>query len=221
MINTDVIRKRHSVRNYLDKDLDTETIRKLQVAIDECNAEGNLHIQLVSNEPKAFDGFMAHYGNFKGVRNYIALIGPRDKDLEEKCGYYGEKLVLTAEALGLNTCWVYMTYRKIKEAFQVNDHEKLVCVIALGYGAESGKAHSSKTLEDVVLVNGDMPDWFVNGVQMALLAPTAMNQQKFEFILDGNTVLATAGFGVCTKIDLGIVKYHFELGAGKENFNWK
>lgn len=221
MINTDVIKKRHSVRNYLDKDLDAETIRKLQVVIDECNAEGNLHIQLVSNEPKAFDGFMAHYGNFKGVRNYIALIGPRDKDLEEKCGYYGEKLVLTAEALGLNTCWVYMTYRKIKEAFQVNENEKLVCVIALGYGVEPGKTHSSKTLEDVVLVNGDMPAWFVNGVQMALLAPTAMNQQKFEFILDGNTVLATAGFGVCTKIDLGIVKYHFELGAGKENFNWK
>lgn len=221
MINTDVIKKRHSVRNYLDKNLDAETIRKLQVVIDECNAEGNLHIQLVSNEPKAFDGFMAHYGNFKGVRNYIALIGPRDKDLEEKCGYYGEKLVLTAEALGLNTCWVYMTYRKIKEAFQVNDNEKLVCVIALGYGAEPGKSHSSKTLEDVVLVNGDMPAWFVNGVQMALLAPTAMNQQKFEFILDGNTVLATAGFGVCTKIDLGIVKYHFELGAGKENFKWK
>ena len=23
------------------------------------------------------------------------------------------------------------------------------------------------------------------------------------------------------KMDLGIVKYHFELGAGKENFTWK
>lgn len=26
--------------------------------------------------------------------------------------------------------------------------------------------------------------------------------------------------GFCTKIDLGIVKYHFEIGAGKENFEW-
>mgnify|MGYP003361929481 FL=1 len=221
MINIDIIKKRHSVRSYLDKPLEGEAIRKLQQAIEECNQESGLHIQLVSNEPKAFDGFMAHYGKFKGVNNYIALIGPRGKDLEETCGYYGEKLVLTAEELGLNTCWVYMTYRKIKDAFVVGDNEKLVCVIALGYGAVPGKPHSSKTLEDVVLVNGDMPAWFVNGVQMALLAPTAMNQQKFEFILDGDTVLATAGFGVCTKIDLGIVKYHFELGAGKENFRWK
>jgi hypothetical protein len=23
-----------------------------------------------------------------------------------------------------------------------------------------------------------------------------------------------------SKMDLGIVKYHFELGAGKENFEW-
>ena len=23
-----------------------------------------------------------------------------------------------------------------------------------------------------------------------------------------------------TKVDLGIAKYHFELGAGKENFKW-
>ena len=23
-----------------------------------------------------------------------------------------------------------------------------------------------------------------------------------------------------TQIDLGIVKYHFEVGAGKENFEW-
>lgn len=221
MINIDIIKKRHSVRSYLDKPLEGEAIRKLQQAIEECNQESGLHIQLISNEPKAFDGFMAHYGKFKGVNNYIALIGPRGKDLEETCGYYGEKLVLTAEELGLNTCWVYMTYRKIKDAFVVGDNEKLVCVIALGYGAVPGKPHSSKTLEDVVLVNGDMPAWFVNGVQMALLAPTAMNQQKFEFILDGDTVLATAGFGVCTKIDLGIVKYHFELGAGKENFRWK
>ena len=54
-----------------------------------------------------------------------------------------------------------------------------------------------------------------------MLAPTAMNQQKFVFYLSGkNTVTARAGAGFYTKIDLGIVKYHFEIGAGHENFNW-
>ena len=77
---------------------------------------------------------MAHYGKFKGVTNYLALIGKKESSLEEKCGYYGEKLVLFAQELGLNTCWVAMTYSKIKTAFQVEKGEKLCIVIALGYG---------------------------------------------------------------------------------------
>ena len=47
-----------------------------------------------------------------------------------------------------------------------------------------------------------------------------MNQQKFVFTLNGNKVSAKAGLGFYSKIDLGIAKYHFEAGAGKENFTW-
>ena len=66
-----------------------------------------------------------------------------------------------------------------------------------------------------------MPDWFKSGVEAELLAPTAMNQQKFLFSFDGNRVSAKAGMGFYTKVDLGIVKYHFEVGAGTENFEWE
>ena len=49
-----------------------------------------------------------------------------------------------------------------------------------------------------------------------MLAPTAMNQQKFLFELNGDKVSAkVSGFGFYTKIDLGIVKYHFEAATGK------
>ena len=67
---------------------------------------------------------------------------------------------------------------------------------------------------------GTVPDWFGRGVEAALLAPTAMNQQKFLFTLDGSKVSSKAGMGFYTKLDLGIVKYHFEIGAGRENFRW-
>ncbi|MDY6074023.1 MAG: nitroreductase family protein [Eubacteriales bacterium] len=238
MITKDIIRQRHSVRSYLDKPIDPEALNKLNEIVDECNKEGNMHIQIVCEEPKAFDGFMAHYGKFKNVKNYFALIGPKTNDLDEKCGYYGARLMLEAQSLGLNTCCVYLTYKKISDAIEVKDNEKLVCVIALGYGEDEGKPHNSKLYNDVVLTSeynsdwlnnnpeidfnsDDSPQWFKDGIEMALLAPTAMNQQKFEFMLDGNTVHITPGFGVCTKIDLGIVKYFFEIGAGKENFVWK
>lgn len=214
------INARHSVRQYLDKPLERDIIAELEKEIELCNSESGLHIQLVTNEPKAFSGFMAHYGKFDGVSNYIALIGKKTKDFEEKCGYYGERLTLKAQQLGLNTCWVAMTYSKIKGAYTVDKGEKLCVVIALGYGKTQGIAHKSKTIEQTARAEGNMPEWFKNGVEAALLAPTAMNQQKFMLELKGNKVMAKAGSGFYTGLDLGIVKYHFEIGAGKDNFEW-
>lgn len=211
---------RHSVRQYKNRPLNAEIISALQTEIESCNKESGLHIQLVTNEPKAFDSFMAHYGNFSGVTNYIAMIGKKGADLDEKCGYYGERLVLRAQQLGLNTCWVAMTYTKIKSAFSIEPGEKLCIVISVGYGETEGAAHKSKSFEEVAKAEEQVPDWFKNGVNAALLAPTAMNQQKFQFTLHGSQVSAKAGIGFYTKIDLGIAKYHFEIGANNPNFEW-
>lgn len=217
----EAMEQRHSVRSYNDKKIEGEVKEKLEQEIRECNKESGLHLQLVLNEPRAFDGFMAHYGKFSGVTNYIAMIGPKGKDLEEKVGYYGERLVLYTQQLGLNTCWVAMTYSKIKSAFVVNPGEKLCLVIAIGYGSSDGVAHRSKTEGEVSATKGNAPEWFQKGVKASLLAPTAMNQQKYKFTLNGNRVAAESGKGFYTRIDLGIAKYHFEAGAGKENFTWE
>lgn len=215
------IENRHSVRKYIDKPIDDSTLKILQEEIALCNKEGNLDIQLVTDEPQAFDCFMAHYGKFSGVKNYIALIGKKEPNLDEKCGYYGERLVLKAQQLGLNTCWVAMSYKKVPNAFVVKKGEKLTVVIALGYGETQGAVHQSKDAKDVSNLDSASPTWFKNGISAALLAPTAMNQQKFKFFYDNNKVEAKAGIGFYTKLDLGIAKYHFEIGAGKENFEWK
>ena len=216
---TEAMKARHSVRQYKNKPLEAETVKVLQEEIEKCNEESGLHIQLVTNEPRAFDSFMAHYGKFRGVTNYIAMIGKKG-GREEACGYYGERLVLFAQQLGLNTCWVASTYSKIKTAFEIAQGEKLYIVIALGYGETQGVLHKSKEIQDVAKSEKQMPEWFVRGIEAALLAPTALNQQKFLFTLKGTQVSAKAGKGFYTKIDLGIVKYHFEIGAGRDNFHW-
>lgn len=216
----EAMKERHSVRQYEDRPLEESVIAELENEIEACNKESGLYIQLVKDEPKAFDSFMAHYGKFSDVRNYIAMIGKKGPDLDEKCGYYGERLVLKAQQLGLNTCWVAMTYSKVKTAFTVNSGEKQCIVISLGYGKTNGVPHKSKPVEAIAKADRPLPDWFRAGAEAALLAPTAMNQQKFLFTLDGNKVSAKAGFGFYTKIDLGIAKYHFELGAGADHFEW-
>lgn len=216
----EAIKTRHSVRSYMDKEIPEEIAGRLSEEIEICNREGGLHIQLVLDEPEAFSGFLAHYGKFSCVKNYIALIGPQGEGLDEKVGWYGERLVLLAQTLGLNTCWVALTYRKGKSRCRIEQGEKLVCVIALGYGTTPGESHTSRPVTAVCRVDEPMPEWFRLGTEAALLAPTAMNQQRFRFTLSGGTVRGESTGGFYSKVDLGIVKYHFEQGAGKENFQW-
>ena len=188
--------------------------------MDALNAQYGIHMQLVLDEPKAFTNRRASYGHFENAKNYIAMVASKDK--EEEIGYAGEQVVLRAQQLGLNTVWVAMSFDKVDGFYKVESWEKVLLVVAIGYGENQGKPHKSKELEKVVKVEGDMPEWFRKGAEAALLAPTAINQQKFKFILnEDGTVTAKAGLGPHSKADLGIAKYHFELGAGTETVRWK
>lgn len=211
----EIMKMRHSVRQYLDISIEPEKRAVLDELIFKINKETGLHIQVFYEEPKCFNSLMSHYGKFSGVKNYIALVGKKTKNLEEMLGYYGEKIVLKAQELGLNTCWVGLTHGKSNA--DVCTGEKLVCLISIGYGVTQGSAHKNKPLQKVYNNSAAMPEWFYHGVNAALLAPTAMNQQKFFFeFLPDETVKVTSGNGFYTKVDLGIVKYHFEVVTGKK-----
>ncbi len=218
----EAIKLRRSVRRYKDIPIEEDIVNLLKKEIDECNKESGLNIQLIINEPKAFSGKMANYGHFKGVKNYIALVGKNSSEFTEKCGYYGQRIVLKAQQLGLNTCWVALTYSKQPENINFNKGEKLHIVISVGYGEYQGNTRKSKSVKEISNVSETSPEWFKRGVEAAILAPTAVNQQKFYLKLNSdNTVTAKAKVGFYTKTDLGIVKYNFEAAAGKENVSWK
>ncbi|MBQ3604519.1 MAG: nitroreductase [Clostridia bacterium] len=218
----EAIKLRRSVRRYKDIPIEEDILNLLKKEIDECNKESGLNIQLIINEPKAFSGKMANYGHFKGVKNYIALVGKNSSEFTEKCGYYGQRIVLKAQQLGLNTCWVALTYSKQPEFINFNKGEKLHIVISVGYGEYQGNTRKSKSVKEISNVSETSPEWFKRGVEAAILAPTAVNQQKFYLKLNSdNTVTAKAKVGFYTKTDLGIVKYNFEAAAGKENVSWK
>lgn len=219
----EAIKARHSVRKYTDKPIETAKVATLRADIERANTESGLNIQLVLDEPKAFSTGMWKYGQFSGVKNYFVMAGPKGKEAEEKIGYYGERLVLLAQTLDLNTCWVGLTYKKIPGTYTLRDGDIVHCVIALGYGITPGVQHPMKPIEQFYEADDAAPTWFQAGMEAALLAPTAVNQQKFKFILhDGNKVEAKTSFSMAgyTNIDLGIVKYHFEVGAGKDSFEW-
>ncbi len=210
--------ERNSVRRYTDEPLKQEHIDFLNGTIKAVNEESGLRFVLVTDEPSAFTGKMAAYGHFSGCTDYIVAYGKKGRD--EDIGYYGEKIVLVAQSIGVNSCWVALTYNKKNLDIATEKDEKFYIVISLGYGIHQGRPHKNKPLDKLCSYEGEMPTWFKKAMDAVLTAPTAMNQQKFHFALDGNTVKAKALFGPYSKMDLGIAKYHFELGADGNKFNW-
>lgn len=213
---------RHSVRKYTDKPIESEIAEELRKDTDLFSEKSGLDIKLILDEPKAFGGLMAKWGSFRNVKNYIMISGSAsDSRLDEKAGYYGERLVLKAQQLGLNTCWVCATYNK--KSCIVPAGERLVCVIALGYGENQGVPHKNKAFREICHTNGYMPEWFRKGVECAALAPTAMNRQNFVVILsdDNSRVEVQTGSGAYSQIDKGIVELHFEIGTGKSFFGFQ
>lgn len=97
---------------------------------------------------------------------------------------------------------------------RIRDFGRLCC------RATQGVPHKSKQSAEIASYHGAEPAWFEQGVKAVLLAPTALNKQAFTIRGDGRKVSMTCKNGMFSGIDLGIGKYHFELGAGQEQFEW-
>ncbi len=207
---------RHTVRKYLDKPLGPSVVENLNKRIQEANEKYGVQIKLVTNDNGAIWSMMRMFVA-KNVKNYLVLAGPDRPDLETDLGFAGADIALYAQTLGLNSWWIGETYRgrHVRQDGIVTKG-----VIIVGYGMEQGKPHKSKTIEAVSQYDGDAPEWFTEGVIAALCAPTAMNRQNFMITGKNRAVHIEYAKSRWSRIDLGIVKYHFEMGAGKENFNW-
>ena len=219
----EAIETRRSVRVYRDLPIEEETKALINYFVDELNKESGQHFQVFYNEPSAFTSKLS-YGRIVNVKNYIVIVGKKGKGQEELCGYYGEKLVIFLQTLGISTCWAGISYKKRNVKAHINKGEKIYLLIAMGYGKHLGNKRKSKTFEQVTNLKswGDnpIPDWFKKGVEYALLAPTAINQQQFCFtLLPSGDVELKKGIGFYTKTDIGIVKYHFEVGAMPQKVN--
>ena len=215
----EAMQKRHMVRKYINKPISDDLINKINERISMNNKKFNLSMKLMVNNNKGVSSIMKLI-MAKGVNNFIILAGDNSENLDERLGYSGADIMLYAQTLGLNTWWVGGTFNRSVSKYV--DNKKVTGIIAIGYGETQGVPHKSKIIEDVSKYNGTViPSWFISGVDGALLAPTALNKQNFMIIGDGNKVKIECDNGIFTGSNVGLVKYHFELGAGIENFKWE
>lgn len=213
---------RHTVRRYTGQPIPANAVEALSERAARRNEEYGLAIQLVTDDPAVL-GPVLRLVLARGVRDYLLLAGPDTPGADEALGYCGVELMLLAQTLGLNTWWVGGTYDR-RHAAERAGESKVIGVIAVGYGATQGKPHKSKRPDEVSFFDapdGETPAWFRDGVAAALLAPTAMNRQGFLLSGHDDTAALTCHNGVFTGVDQGIVRYHFELGAGRDRFHWE
>ena len=219
MTMVEAARERHTVRKFLDKPLPAEVVEALAQRVAEDNASHGTAIELRTDDESAFNAVLRAV-LAKGAKNYFVLAGEDVPGLGERLGHAGSDLALFAQTLGLNTWWVGGTYsfKRIERAYP--GLSVAGGIIVVGYGATQGKPHRSKAAAEVSEYEGEAPEWFSKGVELALLAPTAINRQAFTLKGRGSEVSATYAPGALSEVDLGIVKHHFELGAGTDNFTW-
>jgi len=216
----ELIKSRHSVRRYQNRQIQHD---KKQILADYINALncGSNNIIVCYDEPTAFEDPTLHYGRFENANNYIVLIGDKNNlvDSEILLGYLGEKLVLKCQQIGLNTCWVALTYNQNNVPVKLKNNQTIVSVITFGYGLDAGSERLSKTYSDVVDVNiKTKPEWFDDAVKACLYAPTARNKQRFKIVkTETGFEVQKSEEGEYTNIDLGILNCHFDLMQGKTN----
>ena len=233
MTLSEAVLTRFSLRAYLPDPIDPDQRRQLEKTIGQCNAASGLHIRLVCDDPAPFAGISRSYGMLTGVRNYLLFAGPAsDPDLKEKCGYYGEKVVLTAAAMGLGTCWVGGTYDKSSCLDGLAEGDELVCVAAIGYGPETRTGREklirmvtgrkSKSVTELAEGLSGAPDWFMSAIASVQRAPSARNRQPvcFERQPDNTVEAYRVEETAFSPVDLGIAKLHFELGAHGGTWTW-
>ena len=207
------------VRAYTDKPIPADIVEKLNERIAQMNAAHGVQMKLIAGEKAPVWGLMRLMGA-KGTRNFLLLGSPDIPDAKEKLGYCGIDIALYAQTLGLNSWWISGTFGR-GAAQKLSGQTVQAGIIIIGYGVTQGVAHKSKAAEEVSAYEGDAPEWFKDGVKAALLAPTANNKQAFFLRGSGSSVHIDCDNAAFTDIDRGIVKYHFEVGAGIENFVWE
>ncbi|MDO4742073.1 MAG: nitroreductase family protein [Candidatus Saccharibacteria bacterium] len=220
--------KRHTVRKYSKKPLSSDIVKKLNNRVQQNNQKYGLSIKLVINDATAFSPVIKMF-LAKGVKNYFIMAAdlPKgviaekgEKIIAEKLGYSGADIMLYAQTLGLNTWWVGGVFNR-KSTNELMNDKVVIAVVAVGYGKTQGKLHKMRPINEVSKYNtSNQPKWFINGIKTAMFAPTAFGAQQFRIIGEQSKVRIEVHDDKFGAEESGIIKYHFELGAGTDNFEW-
>ncbi len=231
----DAIKTRHSRRSYDGDPVSSDTLDSLEEFCASFRPSPVARAVLVREAPAdIFTGIVGSYGRVTGAPSAIAFVGTIGAPgVDMSIGYTGEGIVLEATRLGLGTCWIggFFKAARVSEILQLGGGERAFAVSPLGTPADvfSGFEKAVKTVktvqgtprksaEEIAPGYTSWVPWARAGVEVARLAPSAINRQPWRFRYeDGRVICAFDGAEtaqrISKKLDCGIAMLHFEMGA--------
>ena len=236
----EIIRSRHSVRNYEDKELSDDTINKIESYISNLDNPfgGKVRVKLIKKDEYNKDVKLGTYGFIKGAKYYLTVACENGDFALESLGYAFEKVVLYCTSLGLGTVWMAGSFNKgaFAKAMNLKENETIAIVSPVGYegGKKSiigsiigSKKKPRKSFSDIFFNNDfntplseDLAGEYAEALEMVRLAPSAMNKQSWRIVKQGNLIHFYSNGNIeMNKIDLGIAMCHFDLTAKENGIN--
>ncbi len=147
-----LIVKGRSVRDFKETPVDAKILTELEKYVEDCKKL----VPSIDIEAKFYAGddtYKRLYGiaGYQGVMiqapNYLVIISEDKPQHLENAGYVGERTILKARDLGVDSCWVsYSDRDMVKKTLGLETDKEVVALIALGYGANHGQVeYAGKT----------------------------------------------------------------------------
>ena len=231
MLNmTQAIDRRISCRAFERRALEPQTQRLLLRYVQEQNAVSGMHIQFLSAPDEKSTVKLARTMFTSSPLQTLVLPGRQTPEQEEQAGYYGQRIVLHAQRLGLATCWVAGTYDHHSVHAQLEEGEQVLSVIPVGYAMEKMPLkqqmirvglrrgdRSEDAFVDSEVLYSQLPEWFRFCVQAVRKGPSAVNGQPINLSWRNGEICACIWKSnhKMEYLDLGIAKAQFEAAAAE------
>lgn len=236
---SDVIKKRHSVRTYQERDLTPELIKQIEQSFQNVTAPfaPQLRFKLIkASEFKNQSIKLGTYGMIKNAQYFVGVACEKSEFDFLSIGYAFEYLVLYWTSLGLGTCWMGGTFNKTNFAkvMEVRENEIFPIVSPIGYEGDKKRfieslvsRHSHQRYEfDKLFFNEDFntplkeseASIYLEALENIRKAPSALNKQPWRIVKQNNKFHFYVDKDESVKyIDLGIALCHFDLTMKEQN----
>lgn len=224
-----------SVREFKEKDIESKCFNEIESYIKKSKKllpELNIELKIFDNEEtyEKLKNVAGYNGHMIKAPSYAVILSDVKQGYIENSGYIGEKLILKARDLDIDSCWVTFNDSDIiKEKLDISSNKEVTAIIALGYGIDKNIKNKSGSerlgVEKIVY----MDKWGINtsideleerglldAFSYARMAPSTLNRQPWRFIIDGGKIILAVKKDDFTSnyeigIDAGIAMLYFGL----------